>query len=252
MELNGTGTPGTNFDVVEVQGAATMGGDLIITTPGFTPSPGQSFVILSATSVTGTFASVTWPAGVTGTVAYGATTVTLNVLSVLPLTLLEFSANATGNRTALQWKTADEVNTAAFEVERSTNGVNYRTIGTVKAIGRDANNYSLIDEAPVAGNNYYRLKMKDLDGKFTLSQVITVKHGAKDGLQLAPVPARSYVTVQLKDQSLLNQRAQVYNSAGHMITEVMLTNGTRINTTGWAAGLYIIKTNTASYQFMKQ
>lgn len=252
MELNGTGIPGTDFDVVEVQGAAIMGGDLIISTPGFTPSPGQSFVILTASSVTGTFASVTWPVGVTGTVTYGATTVTLNVLTVLPLTLVDFSGNATGNKTALQWKTADEVNTAAFEIERSDNGINYTTIGTVKAIGHSANSYTTIDEAPVTGINYYRLKMKDLDGQFKISRVITVKHEAKDGLQLAPVPAIGYVTVQLKDQTLLNQRAQVYNSIGYVVTEVILTNGARINMTGWPAGMYTLKTKTASYQFVKQ
>jgi hypothetical protein len=58
--------------------------------------------------------------------------------------------------------------------------------------------------------------------------------------------------VQLKDQSLLNQRAQVYNSVGYLVTEVMLTNGVRINMTGWAAGMYTIKTSTASYRFVKQ
>lgn len=252
IDIQGTGTPGTNFDLVTVQGTATMGGDLIINTPGFTLSPGQSYVILQATAVTGTFASVTWPAGVTGTVTYGATTVTLNILTVLPLTLLDFSGNATGNKTALQWKTADEVNTAAFEIERSANGINYTAISSVKAIGQGANTYNAIDEEPVTGNNFYRLKMKDLDGKFTLSQVVTVRHVTKDGLQLAPVPAIGYVTVQLKDQSLLNQRAQVYNSIGHLVTEVVLTNGARINMTGWPAGMYMLRTKTASYRFIKQ
>lgn len=252
IEISGTGTPGTDFDAVQVQGIATISGNLVITTPGFTPSPGQSFVILTANSVTGTFASVTWPAGVTGTVTYGATTVTLNVLTVLPLTLVDFSGNATGNKTALQWKTADEVNTAAFDIERSANGINYTTIGTVKAIGHSANSYNTIDEEPVAGINYYRLKMKDLDGQFKISRVITVKHEAKGGLQLTPVPAIGYVTVQLKDQTLLNQRAQVYNSIGYLVTEVVLTNGARINMTGWPAGMYMLKTSTGSYRFVKQ
>jgi hypothetical protein len=253
IEIKGTGIPGTNFDAIEVQGTATIGGDLIISTPGFTMSPGQSFVILQATTaVTGTFASVTWPAGVTGIVTYGATTVTLNILTVLPLTLVDFSGNATGNKTVLQWKTADEVNTAAFDIERSANGINYTTIGSVKAIGQGANNYNKIDEEPVAGNNYYRLKMKDLDGKFTVSRVVVVKHATKAGLQLAPVPAIGYVTVQLKDQSLLNQRAQVYNSIGYLVTEVGLTNGARINMTGWPAGVYTLRTKTDSYQFVKQ
>ncbi len=45
----------------------------------------------------------------------------------------------------------------------------------------------------------------------------------------ALVPANSFVTVQLKDQSLVNQRAQVYNSVGYLVTEVVLTNGARID-----------------------
>lgn len=254
IEIAGVGNPSINWDWVSVAGTATLGGDLTIaTTPAFTLSPGQSFTILEAnTGVTGTFASVTWPAGVTGTVIYGPTTVIISVLSVLPVTLIEFSGTAVGDKTALRWKTADEVNTSSFEIERSTNGINYKKIDVVKAIGNGGNNYYTTDEAPVAGNNYYRLKMKDVDGKFTLSQFVIVKWTAKDGIQLAPVPANSDVSVQLKDQSLLNQRAQVYNSVGNLITEVVLTNATRINVTGWAAGMYTLKTSTGSYRFMKQ
>ena len=251
IEIPGTGISGTNFDAVAVMGTATMGGNLIITMPGFTPTPGQSFVILTATAVTGQFASVSWPAGVAGSVTYGATTVTLNILAALPLTLVEFSGNAAGNKTLLQWKTADEVNTSAFEIERSTNSIDYTTIGNVNAIGNGANHYNSVDERPVAGSNYYRLKMKDLNGKFTISRVVIVKHGANDGLQLAPIPSRSFVTVQLKDPMLLNQRAQVYNSMGNLVTEVVLINGLGIDITGWPVGIYTLKTNTASYRLMK-
>ncbi len=152
----------------------------------------------------------------------------------------------------LQWKTADEVNTAAFEVERSSNGIDYTTIGVVEAVGHGANSYSATDKAPLAGNNYYRLKMKDIDGRFKESRVVLVKHTVKGKLQLAPIPARNYVSVLLKDQSLLNQRAKIYNSIGYLVAEVVLTNATRIDISSWETGMYTIVTNGDSYRFMKQ
>ena len=94
--------------------------------------------------------------------------------------------------------------------------------------------------------------MKDLDSRFTLSQVIQVKIAGKGGLVVAPVPANSYITLTLKDRSQIGQHAQVYNTAGNLLRDVVLSGTTRIDIAGWPAGIYVIKTKDASYRFVKQ
>ena len=89
IEIGGTG-PGTGFDVLAITGAATLGGTLQIDTiDGFSPTPGDSFRILTAPSLTGTFASVIGtelPNGLAYTPRYDATGVTLTV-SALSLSI---------------------------------------------------------------------------------------------------------------------------------------------------------------------
>jgi hypothetical protein len=75
-EIAGT-TAGTGYDRLAVTGTATLDGTLAITTPGFTLSPGQTFQVLTAPTVTGTFATVT--GGERYAVQYNPANVTLAV-----------------------------------------------------------------------------------------------------------------------------------------------------------------------------
>jgi hypothetical protein len=93
--------------------------------------------------------------------------------SPLPLTWLSFSglAKETGNE--LVWTTANETNTARFDVERSADGRNFSSRGSVVSAGNSATDrsYTFLDAG--ANNTYfYRLKQVDLDGHFTYSTTI--------------------------------------------------------------------------------
>ncbi|WP_159445199.1 beta strand repeat-containing protein [Filimonas lacunae] len=252
IEIKGEGTPGIDFDQVTVNGTATLGGNLTIDTlDGFTLVAGQSFVIVTAASIADTFATVTWPAGVTGTVTYSATTATLHVLSPLPFTLVEFTGQAVNNKVLLKWQSANEKNTASFTIERSADSTSFTTIGTVAAMGSGAHSYSFTDNTPLNGNNYYRLKMIDLNGRFTYSRLVTVKFNTNGDVQIAPVPADNYVMLTINDASLMGQRALVYNTAGVAVANVVLSSSTRIGITGWPSGVYFVRTTKGTYRFIK-
>ena len=93
----------------------------------------------------------------------------------LPLTLLQFTGVPQDKSVVLQWKTTDEVNTSQYIVERSGNGTSFGLIGAVAAKDlAGENDYQFADAAPLAGNNYYRLKMVDEDGGFTYSSIVFV------------------------------------------------------------------------------
>ena len=78
IELGGT-TPGIEHDVLGITSIATLGGALEVTTiDGFTPVPGNTFTVLTASAVSGTFATTNLPAG-SWTVDYQADKVVLTM-----------------------------------------------------------------------------------------------------------------------------------------------------------------------------
>lgn len=97
--------------------------------------------------------------------------------TTLPVVLVQFLATKNADATIkLSWATAQEINSSSFDVERSADQGSWEKIGSVKAKGYSSitANYSYTDQFPLAGNNYYRLKMIDLDGKFNYSKVVAV------------------------------------------------------------------------------
>ncbi|MEO8112686.1 MAG: hypothetical protein ABI594_21735, partial [Ginsengibacter sp.] len=93
---------------------------------------------------------------------------------VLPLQLVSFTGTLNQNQVKLNWKTANETNTALFEVERSITGTAFAKIGSKKA---GQNSYFFIDEkAGQSQELYYRLKMIDADGKFTYSNILRLSN----------------------------------------------------------------------------
>ena len=128
-------------------------------------------------------------------------TVTITWNQTLPVKLISFSGRLNGTRVDLNWVTANELNTKQFEVERGANGLTFSKIATVAAKGNSstATSYDLIDPSPLAGVNYYRLKMVDIDGKFEYSQIVIIR--IENSIQLitkvAPNPFTGKIDVYL-------------------------------------------------------
>ncbi|GAB3029669.1 endonuclease/exonuclease/phosphatase family protein [Spirosoma pulveris] len=94
----------------------------------------------------------------------------------LPVRLSSFGAKAIGETVSISWTTANEANSAYFEVERSVDAREFGAIGRVTAAGnaQATKNYGLVDEHPLSGTNYYRLKQVDLDGQVAYSTIVSV------------------------------------------------------------------------------
>lgn len=80
FEIDGT-APGTAYDLLAVSGSASLGGTAVLNF-GFTPQPGASFVVLTASALTGQFTNIIAPAGWVITPVYHASDVTLTVTAV--------------------------------------------------------------------------------------------------------------------------------------------------------------------------
>jgi hypothetical protein len=142
----------------------------------------------------------------------------------LPVKLLSFSGSYNGAKTLLNWETANEVNFDRYDVERSTNGKDYLAIGSEKSkTGFSASKYQYADELSGANENvfYYRLRMVDIDGKFSYSNVIMVRRDQKNmgGMILSPNPvfSGSVVTIRLNADTKKNVEIRVIDNSGKVV-----------------------------------
>jgi Secretion system C-terminal sorting domain len=115
-------------------------------------------------------------------------------LSALPVKLLSFSGNYRNQKTTLNWQTEAEQNLNYFEIERSSNGSNYVSIGTKPSTGNvtSRQDYQFSDDlSAISGPVFtYRLKMVDIDGQFKYSNVIMIRKETSSiyGITINPNP----------------------------------------------------------------
>lgn len=138
----------------------------------------------------------------------------------LPVTLVHFKASIEGQAVLLQWATAEESNSAVFEVEHSLDAVTWYRAGEQNAKGESHTlvDYQWVHVAPASGQNYYRLKMTDLDGSYAYSQIAGVRF---DGT--GKVPATVYPNpvsdVIFVENSKEVARLRIINLAGKTVYE---------------------------------
>lgn len=105
-----------------------------------------------------------------------------NILTPLPITLLDFAAQKhMESQSLLTWITTSELNSSHFDIETSTDGELWLKIGELKAQGTSLQSadYQFIHTKPALGINYYRLVMADRDGSTETSPVKMVEFGRK-------------------------------------------------------------------------
>ncbi len=100
----------------------------------------------------------------------------IRYLTVLPIEMLSFDGVCGDGNVLLKWSTASEKNNAFFTVERSIDGILFSSIGTIDGSGNSDQvlYYSLNDQNPRQGINYYRIRQTDFNGQYSLSKIIVV------------------------------------------------------------------------------
>jgi hypothetical protein len=179
--------------------------------------------------------------------------------AVVPVNLVSFRAAYTGAAVKTAWVTTQEVNTRDFTVERSADANTFTRIGLLPARNLSTTqSYDLNDESPLRGISYYRLKITDLDGRISYSNVVKINISTKPVIQISPNPADDHITIS-HPKALSAATLIVMNASGQRI---MMQNvnanavQTNIVVTGMSAGLYIIKYisagETANQTFIKK
>lgn len=117
---------------------------------------------------------------------------------ILPVTWVSFTGTATENEVVLLWSTAYEFNNSHFDIQRSSNGTDFITIGTVSGVGnsRTLQTYQFTDYEPLRGMAYYRIRQVDFDGMSDYSKIVTVTYFASDQLTATIAGKQLHVHIQ--------------------------------------------------------
>jgi len=171
-----------------------------------------------------------------------------NCLAGLPIELLTFTGRNINGINELAWKTATEDNSDFFEIQKSADGMNFSRIGTVDAAGAslEVRSYGFSDEAPFMGNNYYRLRMVDLDGTYEYSNVVQITTRLIDDIAVYPVPVNDVLYLAYDSDNTGVVQIHVINTVGQalLIRTENTTQGFNIfelNTNQLTSGAYLIR-----------
>ncbi|MCX6273619.1 MAG: T9SS type A sorting domain-containing protein [Bacteroidetes bacterium] len=125
---------------------------------------------------------------------------TVLMITPLPVELVNFSAREENEIVFIEWTTAAEINNDHFEVEKSVDGVSWRTIGMIGGAGNSSSllHYAFNDETPLAGFNYYRIKQIDFNGSIIYSEIVSIYYSGKEAqssIMVFPNPASDCLNI---------------------------------------------------------
>jgi hypothetical protein len=133
---------------------------------------------------------------------------------VLPLQLLSFDAVNDGKANKLSWTAADEDQLLDYSIERSTDGAQFTTIGTMTP--SPDHSYAFTDNTPAA-TSYYRLKLTSIDGTSTYSGVKKISLAASVSVTCYPNPVVDYANLVFNHATTGSYHYTVLQSDGHTL-----------------------------------
>ncbi len=172
---------------------------------------------------------------------YSRDTVFVNV-GVLPLKFLSYNLTLTASQRVInRWVTATEINVSHHNIQRSSDGVNFYSVGRQPAKNSSYNEYEYVDENPLRGKSFYRIESEDKDGSKTYSKTLKVEvSGSREILSVYPNPARTSVTVLFK----AIKEIRIMDLFGRTVAQTVyngIDNVVNLSTGRLVSGLYLIK-----------
>jgi hypothetical protein len=177
---------------------------------------------------------------------------------LLPVDLIYFNGENKDNSNILNWATSSEFDNHKFELEKSIDGIYFKTIATLNSKSiKGKSDYQLVYQYKVVSDKaYYRLKQIDINGSFRYHKIIFIdEEEKKHSPSVMPNPATNRLTITYISKT--NQQAiiSLYDVSGREILfEQAVFNDANheyvLNIESLNRGLYFLTINagTKTYQ----
>ena len=166
----------------------------------------------------------------------------------LPITLLDFQGKRHQDAIKLIWATENEINNSHFHIERSSDLNDFQSIGQVDGYGNAIESiaYEFLDQKPLNGNNYYRLKQVDFDGNYTYSNIIGVQWELQEAIipiSVFPNPVHDQLT--LSNPNNYQVFISIFDLNGKKVQSIFLDRGSAetADVKHLPSGVYVLRIN---------
>ncbi|MEO6539667.1 MAG: T9SS type A sorting domain-containing protein, partial [Ferruginibacter sp.] len=153
---------------------------------------------------------------------YTSTVLDANNLGVLPIELISFKVawKEKGETAQLNFTTDKESGTCCFDIEKSNDGFNFFTIGTLPAKNAAGiQSYSFIDANATGKNQFYRLKIKGIAGQVDYSNIQQLQNNGATEILVFPNPTTDVLQLQLNN-TFEKMNGQIINSSGQIVKQL--------------------------------
>lgn len=164
----------------------------------------------------------------------------------LPVSWLYFRGKPSQEKVLLEWSTANETNNVFFTIEKSTDGIQFKTLATINSIEGNGNTplqYAFTDQQPYT-LGYYRISQTDKDGRKKYFNTIMVKMTASSALQVKHYTRGNFIDVQIAGANAGNGSIELYSMEGKKIAtqKILLAKAATTYTIARPlhAGIYLV------------
>ena len=182
------------------------------------------------------------------------TLASFSIYNILPYNLISWNAFAQSNAVQLKWNIEFEQDVDEYIIEKSINGLNFTMLLTTPAYKLTSSAYTKLDNAPAKGWNYYKLKIKNVQGNIASAGIRKVWYGdaSISTISIYPNPTQQVLNVNMPKYNG-NTTVQIYATDGKLMATYKATNTLlQIDVAKYAQGNYTLKVveNNATQTFL--
>ncbi len=180
-------------------------------------------------------------------------------LATTPVTLFNFTVQRKNRVNKITWSTSQEINSKAFVIERSNDGVHFSEIGKVAASGNSSIviNYSFTDNGPAKGINYYRLQLVDIDNAGKYGPTRSVRNEGVADVSVYPNPVKNVMSIIVNADKADRGLVSITDLSGKLVYSNVFQinegyNNLPINTSALSKGAYVVKVKLSDDVVLKK